>query len=152
MIDYVLYKKDANIDQINNALIRFDNYFKPKLSDRTSLTILAEKLCNKANIIVAIHDESIIGIAAYYFNIMPQSSYLSVIAVEEKYRDKKIGQRLVNLMISDCRINGSAGIKLEMRAENINLLNFYNKLGFIKTDEFYSEYNNELKYYLYLKL
>lgn len=58
-----------------------------------------------------------------------------VILIDKNYRNKNIGSKLLNSLISKCKELNLENIFLEVRASNIPAINLYLKLGFKKISE-----------------
>ena len=75
-------------------------------------------------------DNQIIG-----FNIFspinPEAHILSI-SVKKEMQSKGIGTLLLNSMLDQCKVMNYKKIFLEVRASNIQAINFYEKFGFSK--------------------
>ena len=97
------------IDKIANFLMKIDNDFVPKLSERikklsdtSSFISYAKKLSNKSTRAIAIDKSSntIIGMIAFYSNDMKNfESYIPIVAVLEEYRGMGVGNQLLKMCI-----------------------------------------------------
>lgn len=152
MLNYSIIDKSIGKDNVVEILTQYDSYFIPKISERNNLIEYAEKLASNATFIIAKKFNIIVGFAAFYFNPAPKSSYLTLIAVNKDFQGMEIGKSLINELILFCRTNNSAGILLEMRANDSKLINFYTKLGFVVSNKFKSPFNEEIKYHMNLRL
>ncbi|MDY0142786.1 MAG: GNAT family N-acetyltransferase [Bacteroidales bacterium] len=152
MLEYSIIDKSIGKDNVVEILTQYDSYFIPKISERNNLIEYAEKLASNATFIIAKKFNNIAGFAAFYFNQAPKSSYLTLIAVNKDFQGLGIGKSLINELILFCRTKNSTGIMLEMRANDSKLLNFYTKLGFEITEKFKSPFNEEVKYYMNLRI
>lgn len=152
MIDYLISDKSFNEDKIVEILTHFDVYFIPKISDRKNLIDYAKKLSSNASFIFAKDKNTIVGFVAFYFNSAPQATYLTLIAVDNNSQDLGIGKSMIYKLIEYCTTHNSAGILLEMRANNLNLLKFYKNMGFEIKEKFESSLNGETKYHMYLPI
>jgi ribosomal protein S18 acetylase RimI-like enzyme len=152
MIDYFIYEKTINKEDILELLFYYDAYFIPKISDRINLEEYSKKLASNATFILAKKEEETIGFAAFYFNPIPQSTYITLLAVDYNFQRLGIGKSLVKKITEYCYANNSAGILLEMRADDSKLFKFYSDLGFKIKDKFESPLNGEAKYHMYLTL
>lgn len=150
MTEYSVNLESVNEIEIRKLLFQYDTYFIPKISDRTNLEEYAKKLSTNATFILAKNKNTIVGFAAFYYNPAPQSTYLPLIAVDQDCQGLGIGRMLVEKMVNYCFINNSAGILLEMRADNSKLFKFYSDFGFTIKDKFISPLNGETKYYMFL--
>lgn len=152
MIDYCLFEKCLDSESIKNILLKYNHYFIPSLLNRVDADDYSKKLSNNSNILIAKQGETIIGFLAFYYNPFPKDSYVALLAVDQSVQNLGVGSSLVRRTINYCMEKGSSGILLEMRADNSPLLKFYKKLGFIVKEKFSSPYNDEIKFYLHLKL
>ena len=57
--------------------------------------------------------------------------YISYLYVGEKYRGKKIGTKLMNLIIEKCKVNRIKYLLLTCDTNDKPVFEFYEKLGFV---------------------
>jgi ribosomal protein S18 acetylase RimI-like enzyme len=152
MIDFQIFDNAFNEDKITEILIHYDDYFIPKISDRKNIIEYARKLSANATFILAKNKKKIVGFTAFYFNPVPKTTYLALIATDRNFQRLGIGKSMIYKLIEYCTTHNSAGILLEMRANNLNLFNFYNSLGFEVKEKFYSSLNGETRYHMYLPI
>jgi len=57
--------------------------------------------------------------------------YISYVFVSEKYRGKKIGTKMMDLIINKCKNAGTKFIVLTCDTVDTKIINFYKKYGFI---------------------
>ena len=75
-------------------------------------------------------DNQIIGFIIFS-PINPDAHILSI-SVKKEMQSKGIGTLLLNSMLDQCKVMNYKKIFLEVRASNIQAINFYEKLGFSK--------------------
>jgi len=75
-------------------------------------------------------DNQIIGFIIFS-PINPEAHILSI-SVKKEMQSKGIGTLLLNCMLDQCKVMNYKKIFLEVRASNIQAINFYEKLGFSK--------------------
>ena len=75
-------------------------------------------------------DNQIIGFIIFS-PIIPEAHILSI-SVKKEMQSKGIGTLLLNSMLDQCKVMNYKKIFLEVRASNIQAINFYEKLGFSK--------------------
>jgi ribosomal-protein-alanine N-acetyltransferase len=75
-------------------------------------------------------DNQIIGFIIFS-PINPEVHILSI-SVKKEMQSKGIGTLLLNCMLDQCKVMNYKKIFLEVRASNIQAINFYEKLGFSK--------------------
>jgi len=127
------------IDKIANFLMKIDNDFVPKLSERikklsdtSSFISYAKKLSNKSTRAIAIDKSSntIIGMIAFYSNDMKNfESYIPIVAVLEEYRGMGVGNQLLKMCIEYLSENRFKKVVIKTWKNN-NAINLYKKHGF----------------------
>ncbi|SHJ73762.1 Acetyltransferase (GNAT) domain-containing protein [Tangfeifania diversioriginum] len=152
MIDFQISDKPFNEDKIAEILTHYDDYFIPKISDRKNIVEYARKLSSNATFILAKNKRKIVGFTAFYFNPVPKTTYLTLIATDRNLQGTGIGKSMIYKLIEFCTTHNSAGILLEMRANNLKLFNFYDSLGFEVKEKFSSSLNGETRYHMYLPI
>lgn len=75
-------------------------------------------------------DSKVIAFINYY--LIYERAELININVKEDYQNKKIGTKLIEQMINDCRQNNVSSITLEVKKSNNNAIHLYEKMGFTK--------------------
>lgn len=136
-----------NIDYYNDLLHILevtDNDFIPSISSKTKLEDVARKYIDLAYCFIAYVDHKPAGFVAFYFNELPQDSYLSLIGVCEEFRGLEIGKNLELECIKYCKKNNSKGLHLNMRKSNKRLYESRLKLGYKVVKEYYLPYSDEL--------
>jgi len=71
------------------------------------------------------------GFAIMHFG--DQAAHLNLLAVETAYRRKGIGRGLINWLEESAVIAGTFMVSLEVRADNVGALRFYDELGYQET-------------------
>lgn len=106
-----------------------------------------EKVCNSAVIIGAYDGKKIVGFVAFYANDYESKvAYITQILVIDQYRNRKIGEMLINACQDKCREKGFTILKLEVNKNNENAQGFYEHLNFKK------EVEKEKSYYMIKKI
>lgn len=125
-----------------------DCAFELPVYERDGHHIFLEKLCTYAEFIAACNDTDIMGYAAMYANDNINCvAYISLLAVHPKFQRKHIGKLLIEACIEVAKSKGMHSIKLEVKHNNTNAINFYKRCGFNETGE-----NGIKSYYLYRKI
>jgi len=129
-----LLKKDY--DKLLNFIQEENNSFPVPLSDRVDLDSYVDKLLNNA-VVYGINDmNELCGIICYYKNnFIDKKAYLSYLCIKKEYRGKKAGQKLLDIMTSDCQKDHFKSIILETNKNNKIARNFYEKNGFVLIKE-----------------
>lgn len=95
-----------------------------------------DKVCDFANIIIAYDGNIIIGFIAFYANDYEKKiAYITQILVSSQYRNRRIGEMLINACEVFCRDKGFQELKLEVKNENIRAQKFYKRHNFEKETE-----------------
>lgn len=89
--------------------------------------------------IVYLEDTKIIGFLSY--SVIYERAEINYIFVLESYRGKKIASKMLNYMISSCKICDN--ITLEVRESNSIAISLYKKFGFKEVAIRDNYYNNE---------
>ncbi len=76
--------------------------------------------------IVAIHDNKVVGVARLHFN-SPEEAQVRYMAVDERYRGKGIGSKMLQMMEKMALNRGAVKIILDARE---NAVEFYRKNGY----------------------
>ena len=126
--------KEENLDDLCKFLQRVDELFNPTLSSQHNLRFFAEKLQNNATLFEIKSDNGdIIALNAVYVNKAPDKSFATILAVNPQYDGYGLGAKLVLKAIKYCQEYGSSEYELIITAtNNENMLNFYERNGFIK--------------------
>lgn len=86
------------------------------------------------NMCYLVYDETkLIGYLIGNFRTLPDNRYgyyISYVFVSEKYRDKKIGTKLMNMLINKCNNVGTKFIVLTCDIHDTKIVNFYKRYGF----------------------
>ena len=89
--------------------------------------------------IVYLEDTKIIGFLSY--SVIYERAEINYIFVLESYRGEKIASKMLNYMISSCKICDN--ITLEVRESNVVAINFYLKNGFKEITKRKNYYKDE---------
>ena len=78
--------------------------------------------------IVAEVGKKMAGFALMYFG--DENAHLNLLAVEPVYRRRGIGREMLTWLESSCSVAGILRVSLEVRANNIPAIRFYQALGY----------------------
>lgn len=86
---------------------------------------------------------NLLGYAGFWMVI--DEAHITTIAITPEMKRKKIGEALLNQILTDCYKNLIKYITLEVRVSNISAINLYEKYGFksLGTRKGYYQNNNE---------
>lgn len=125
MVEYIL-NLSLDLPTVNDLLT--NEAYVGNLHNVFSNSAYAEKLSSKAKFLLA-KDSDIEGFVAYYLNIGERYIYVTLLAVNNKYRHQGIAQNMVELL--EEKYSGSYDcINLEVYKSNANALRFYYAQGF----------------------
>lgn len=134
--------EDINIEIVDNEeelvdfLNEIDDCFPVPLSKKVNILDYAQKALELGINIFAKKGNSVIGICMGYVNDTKNKvAYISTIAVLPKYRNLKIGNKLINEFKICAKNNKMKIIKLYVHSNNKNAIKFYERNGFKSIDE-----------------
>lgn len=81
-----------------------------------------------SKIIVYEIDNKIVGFLVY--DLIYERCEIEYIAINKEYRNRKIGSKLLEYVINDCKLNNIVNITLEVNVNNISAINLYKKFSF----------------------
>lgn len=120
---------------IGTIIDECDSAFDNPVTGRNSYLKLLEKIHQKGRFIFA-YNGSPLGYCAFYANDTEQKrAYISLIAVAPKYQKMHIGAGLLRESFEIMRTYGMQYCLLEVRKNNINAIQFYERNQFIMVDE-----------------
>ena len=132
--------------KISKMLIEDYNQIKDNLQndfdDFWTPTSLLKELENDNNyFVVAKQNDLVVGFAGLLKNI-DYNEILNIV-VHKNYRSQKIGQQLLDELISYSQKDNKKGITLEVNEHNIIAYNLYNKNSFKEVGRRKKYYNNQ---------
>ena len=92
------------------------------------------------------NDKDLIGYLVGDFRVLPDNRYgyyISYVFISEKYRNKKLGSKLMNMLINECKNRGVNHIVLTCDSRDKQIISFYKKYGF-KMDPNLGGNNNKI--------
>lgn len=81
-----------------------------------------------SKIIAYEEDNKVVGFLVY--DLIYERCEIEYIAVKKEYRNRKIGSKLLEYVINDCKLNNIVNISLEVNINNISAINLYKKFSF----------------------
>ena len=121
------------IAELYQFLKEIDEDFSPNLSSKVVLSEYAEKIQNKAKLIIDIDNNIIRGLVVLYCNDLDnKNAYISLVGVKKDYRGRGIAR---NMMKEAIQVAKEGGMKiLGIHSNNPLALNLYKSLGFETKD------------------
>ena len=126
--------RDARL--FHSALVEFEDCF-PHLTEKiSSLPQYAEKVVRFGKVLVAVKNDNVVGLCAFYDNNQDlKNGYITLIGVKEEYRNCHIGQKLLIACEEMMRQSGMQSVKLEVDNDNEVATHFYTRKGYVKSEE-----------------
>ncbi len=94
-----------------------------------------------AHYFVAKVNDKVVGYGGFWYIV--NEGHITNIAVDEDYRGKKIGTKILNAMINSTEDMWIIGLTLEVRVSNEVAINFYKGLGFVEEGVRKNYYENK---------
>jgi len=116
-------KYSDSLKPLNKTLNKYFEYFKIELRKKNSAVFIAENKIPIGMIIVTYFKPLIIS-------KFSKKGYVSNLFVDEEYRNKGVGKKLLNASLKWLKDNKVKYISLEIHLENKTALKFYRKAGF----------------------
>jgi len=82
----------------------------------------------------------------------PTEARVLILAVDQQFRNMGIGGALMQAFLALCSRNNFMSVKLEVRTDNDNAINFYRKLGFVVTSRLKAYYSDSSDAYTMWKI
>ena len=134
-------------------LFTIDKDFPIPLSDKVNIVEYAEKLMDKADLVVDMEKDSIRGlVAGYTENIIDNSAYIALVGVRDEFRGQGIAKQLVTTFIEMCREKSIQSINLYTHQTNTSAIKMYETLGFEIYDMQDEVRTQDIHYIYYLKM
>lgn len=121
--------------QVRDILLMCDENFSKDRWANGKLDDYASKLSEHACIDVVKANSNTVGCNIYYINKETRIAYISIIAVNDKFRGKQIASLLLRNMYEKVSILGIKVIMLEVRKDNAPAQSLYYKNGFIDEED-----------------
>lgn len=129
-----LSKEQLSFADVQKLLGEFDTMFSPSLSSHIDLKSFAEKLAKFAFFVLCKNEEGIVGYIAFYENRDTRISYIPSVCVKDSYRSKGIASQMMDYLIAQSHPDINT-IALEVRKNNNSAISFYQKQGFVMTED-----------------
>lgn len=128
----VLYAVDvATSTQIGTHLLRCDQHFVPRLSQRLDIAAYAAKLRKSAVTFEAWSGAALVGLVAAYLNDpQGEAGFVTSVSVEAGFQGEGIGDALMHNCIGRARERGFKRIGIEVGATNEKAIALYRRHGF----------------------
>ncbi len=150
-IQYYICEKNIDKNELEEFFFRINSEFTPYLEKNLNICEYAEKLSKNAIIFITKVNNIIVGMAAIYYNTVPDYSFGTFMGVLKEYRKYGIALQLEENYIEYFKKLNTPGIKSVVNCNNKNALKLHKYFGFEILNKFYDEIMNIEKYELILK-
>jgi ribosomal protein S18 acetylase RimI-like enzyme len=123
------------LETLINVIYNNFNYLTDPNLGHTKDEIYRLLTSNQLYGLLVYHDKQLIAYLIGEFKILVDNRYvyyITYIYVSDKYRNKRIGIRLIINILNKCNNKGVKFVLLTFDTSNNKLIRFYNKLGFKK--------------------
>ena len=144
----MIIEKTKDYSEIKKIMLELkQSFYSKEVANDSSIEILAKKFCENAEFFIAKQDGKIAGFISFYCNdYFSKTAFISMIIVDEKCQGKGLGKVLMKHAIDYCRTQKMKCLKLEVACSNKNAISFYEKLGFVKSEQKNDSYFYELNF------
>lgn len=112
-------------------LKKIDKHYPVSISSKVDLDEYAEKILDKATLMIWREKGVIVGIVVGYNNCtFDDMGYISLVGVDFEYRNRGIATTLIKRFIMDCNNKGIYKVHLYTDSRNASAIHMYKKLGF----------------------
>lgn len=129
-------KQLETVSEILPLLEEFNDIFNPSISQKVNnMESYAEKIAESAFVYVAKNHKNLGFVTLYANDNVTKTAYISFIGVHPEARNKKVGRSLLELCYKKAKGQGMKYIKLEVQKKNSGAQMFYEKNGFIYSED-----------------
>ena len=124
--------RKLSFEFVYDTLKNMSSLFVPPLSESLDIESYAKKLSDKAQFIVCMNEDKMIGFTAFYLNSIAQQIYIPLICVDEKYQTHGVGSKMLDFLYfySEGLVANYNTIGLEVNKKNSKAYRFYLKQEF----------------------
>lgn len=141
----IKYSKTIEVERLTSFLNDIDEDFIPPMSKKISIPDYAQRLKDKAELLIALSGDQVVGLVGFYCNDPARKNgYLSILGVKKEFRQSGIGTKLLQTAIDTIRGTGIEKILLETVVAELKAP-FYAKHGFEITERIAKTNENEEK-------
>jgi len=141
----------VHLDRSNestNTIYKFINENECLLPDPFSSHVdlfqYSEKLGTKAETFISLDNGNVQGLVSGYINdFNKKEAYLQILIVKKEYQGKKVGGKLIRSFLAETMqiLGKGAVVYLTVDVLNENAINFYNHVGFSRSERKHSNIN-----------
>lgn len=122
--------------EVLSLLEHFDDSSDEPLHESLDFYQYSKKLSQYAYFVIATEDKQQIGFIAYYLNDENHFAYIPQVVVHKSARHKGVGHSMFTVLY-ECIRNNFLTLKLEVLKSNINARAFYEREGFVESEDRY---------------
>ncbi len=131
-ITYTIKTADSN--NVFTHLVKCDEDFMPKLSEKVDILAYAKKIVENSITFEAWINDELVGLIAAYFNdSKTHCGFITSVSTLKKYAGKGIASQLMKMCIGYAAEHRFSEISLEVFDKNTNAIQLYKKNSFIQT-------------------
>lgn len=144
----MIIEKTKDYSIIKKTMLELkQSFYSKEVANDSSIESLAKKFCENAEFFIAKHNSITAGFISFYCNdFSSKTSFISMIIIDKNYQGKGLGKELLKKAIDYCKAQKMKCVKLEVACSNKNAISFYEKLGFVKSEQKNDSYFYELNF------
>mgnify|MGYP002515852796 CR=1 FL=1 len=121
---------------VYETLKKMSSLFTPPLSESLDIEAYARKLSDKAEFVVCMEEDELLGFTAYYLNTVKHQIYITLICVDSSYQAHGIGSKMLgHIAVKAQTVDYSySTIALEVNKQNGKAHRFYQRQGFVEQE------------------
>lgn len=120
-----------------DTLRKMSSLFTPPISESLNIEAYAKKLSDKAEFVVCMDGDDLLGFVAYYLNQSERQVYVTLICVDVRYQALGIGGKMLEHMVMRAKSIDKHydTVALEVNKHNVKAHGFYLKHGFVEQED-----------------
>lgn len=132
----ISYKRNtATYGEVLSHLLKCDEYFIPRLSDKTDIAGYSAKIVHNSIIFEAWKSDELVAVIAAYFNDENnKTGFITNVSTLKEFSGKGIASKLLKQCIDYAEENSYAEIRLEVSRSNDTAVALYKKNNFITAE------------------
>lgn len=131
MKDYKIRRVKSYNSILKNLQECSDCLFNQKYNNKECLKELSKKYSKNALFYILEIENETAGIISFYANdTIRKVGFVTMIVVKKQYQGLKLGNILIDIAISVCKLQGLFSLQLEVNGKNEKAVRFYERNGF----------------------
>lgn len=129
---------------LKDVITENDDLFPDPFSKHVDISLYVDKLFNFGEILVAVENDNIVGVACAYMNNMElKTFFLQMIFVDRFHQHKGIARLLLEKLFEISKEHGMHYGRLTVDRSNVNAQKLYEKMGFFDSKEIHENPNKK---------